>query len=144
MKPALFVIAVLSATVAALSVGSGPAQAAQPVTGRWATVDGKAIVHIAPCGKHVCGKIEKILKPTPGRPETDIKNPDQALRSRPLVGLPLLSGFADDGELWKGTIYDPESGKSYTSKVSRNPNGTLKVQGCIAFFCKTQTWTAVR
>ncbi|MEO7470189.1 MAG: DUF2147 domain-containing protein, partial [Sphingobium limneticum] len=29
-------------------------------------------------------------------------------------------------------------------KVSRNANGTLKVQGCIAFFCKTQTWTAVR
>ncbi|MEC3910675.1 DUF2147 domain-containing protein [Sphingobium sp. CR2-8] len=139
MKQAVFAIATLGAALAAM-----PAQAAQPVTGRWATVDGKAIVQIAPCGKHLCGKIEKIVKPTPGRAQTDVKNPDPALQSKPLVGLALLTGFEDGGEHWKGTIYDPESGKSYTSKLSRNGNGTLKVQGCIAFFCKTQTWTPVR
>ncbi|MEK7342618.1 MAG: DUF2147 domain-containing protein [Pseudomonadota bacterium] len=130
-------------TLASASLAT-TAQAAQPVTGRWATVDGKAIVAIAPCGKQLCGRIERIVKPTPGRAPTDIKNPDPALRSKPLVGLALLSGFEDAGDIWKGTIYDPESGKSYASKVSRNPNGTLKVQGCIAFFCKTQTWTPVR
>ena len=139
MKTLPFIAAAAVATLAAM-----PAQAAQPITGRWATVDGKAIVQIAPCGREVCGKIEKIVKPTPGRPQTDIKNPDPALRSKPLTGLALLSGFREDGDIWKGTIYDPESGKSYTSKVSRNGNGTLKVQGCIAFFCKTQTWTPVR
>ena len=123
---------------------AGSAQAAQPVAGRWATVDGKAIVTISPCGGKLCGKIEKIVKPTPGRPQTDVKNPDPALRSKPLTGLTLLSGFEDAGDVWKGAIYDPESGKSYSSKISRNANGTLKVQGCIAFFCKTQTWTPVR
>ncbi|ETI64861.1 hypothetical protein C100_05110 [Sphingobium sp. C100] len=132
------------AAVAVSALVALPAQAAQPVTGRWATVDGKAIVNIAPCGKQLCGRIEKIVKPTPGRPHTDIKNPDPTLRSRPLVGLALLSDFSDAGDIWKGTIYDPESGKSYNSKVSRNGDGTLKVQGCIAFFCKTQTWTPVR
>jgi uncharacterized protein (DUF2147 family) len=129
---------------AALLVTAIPALAAEPITGRWATVEGKAIVQIAPCGKNLCGRIERIVKPTPGRPQTDIKNPDPTLRSRPLAGLALLSGFNDAGSLWKGTIYDPESGKSYTSKVSRNPDGTLKVQGCIAFFCKAQVWTPVR
>lgn len=142
MKPAFSAIATLTLVLASLT--GGTAQAAQPVTGRWATVDGKAIVQIAPCGPHLCGKIERIVKPTPGRPQTDIKNPDPAQRSKPLVGLALLSGFKDEGDLWRGTIYDPESGKSYTSKVSRNGDGTLKVQGCIAFFCKTQTWTAAR
>ncbi|WP_242125100.1 DUF2147 domain-containing protein [Sphingobium sp. Sx8-8] len=121
-----------------------PAEAAQPITGRWATVGGKAIVQITTCGKALCGRIERIVKPTPGRPQTDIKNPDPALRSKPLAGLALLSGFEDAGDLWKGTIYDPESGKSYNSKVSRNVDGTLKVQGCIMFFCKTQTWTPMR
>ncbi|WP_430637360.1 hypothetical protein [Sphingomonas hankookensis] len=24
--------------------------------------------------------------------------------------------------------------------MSRQPNGTLKVQGCIAIFCQTQLW----
>lgn len=139
MKALPLIIAAALATLV-----SAPAQAAQPITGRWATVDGKAIVQIAPCGREMCGKIEKIVKPTPGRPQTDIKNPDAALRSKPLTGLALLSGFREDGDLWKGTIYDPESGKSYSSKVSRNANGTLKVQGCVAFFCKTQTWTPVR
>lgn len=131
-------------TLASASLATTTAQAAQPVTGRWATVDGKAIVAIAPCGRQLCGRIERIVKPTPGRAPTDIRNPDPALRSKPLVGLALLSGFEDAGDIWKGTIYDPESGKSYASKVSRNPDGTLKVQGCIAFFCKTQTWTPVR
>ena len=121
-----------------------PAKAAQPIIGRWATIDGKAIVQIAPCGKTLCGRIEKIVKPTQGRPQTDIKNPDPALRSKPLAGLALLTCFADAGELWKGSIYDPESGKTYNSKVSRNSDGTLKVQGCIMMFCKTQTWTPVR
>ncbi len=138
MKIAAIALATLAAATAL------PALAAQPVTGRWSTVDGKAIVQIAPCGKQLCGKIEKIVKPTPGRPHTDSNNPDPALRNRPLVGLGLLTGFSEAGDLWKGTIYDPESGKSYTSKVSRNANGTLKVQGCIAFFCKTQTWTPIR
>ncbi|KEQ55247.1 DUF2147 domain-containing protein [Sphingobium chlorophenolicum] len=121
-----------------------PAQAAQSIAGRWATVEGKAIVQIAPCGKTLCGRIEKILKPTPGRPQTDIKNPDPTQRAKPLTGLALLTGFEDAGDLWKGSIYDPESGKTYNSKVSRNGDGTLKVQGCVMFFCKTQTWTPVR
>ena len=121
-----------------------PAQAAQPITGRWATVEGKAIVQIGPCGKALCGRIEKIVKPTPGRPKTDIKNPDPALRGKPLAGLALLTGFADAGDVWKGSIYDPESGKTYNSKVSRNSDGTLKVQGCILMFCRTQTWTPLR
>ncbi len=133
----------LLAATAALASGT-PAFAAQPVQGHWITEGGKAIVEIAPCGRSVCGKITKILKHTPGRPDTDIKNPDVALRSKPIIGLSILTGFADSGSHWKGTIYDPESGNSYTSKVSRNGDGTLKVQGCIAFFCKTQTWTAAR
>ena len=139
-----FIRLAATAALGLVALSTFPAQAALPVTGRRATVDGKVIVAVAPGGQHLCGRIEKIVKPTPGRPQTDIKNPDPALRSKQLVGLALLTGFTDAGDLWKGTIYDPESGKSYTSKVSRNANGTLKVQGCIAFFCKTQTWTPVR
>lgn len=123
---------------------SMPALAAQPIAGRWTTVGGKAVVQITPCGPVMCGRIDRILKPTPGRPETDINNPDAQLRGRPLVGLVLLSGFKQAGEHWKGTIYDPESGKSYNSKASRNSDGTLKVQGCVAFICRTQIWTPAR
>ncbi len=120
------------------------ASAAKPISGRWSTEGGKAIVQIGPCGKALCGRIARVVKPTPGAPRTDVSNPDAALRSRPIEGLTILTGFSDAGSLWKGRIYDPESGKTYTSKLTRNPDGTLKVQGCIAFFCRTQTWSAAR
>ncbi len=135
MGSGLFLSALIAAT---------PSHAAQPISGRWLTVEGKAIVEIASCGNSVCGRIARIVKPTPGRPHTDTNNPDPKLRNKPLEGLAILSSFSDAGAHWKGTIYDPESGKSYNSKVSRNGDGTLKVQGCIAFFCKTQTWTPMK
>ena len=43
-----------------------------------------------------------------------------------------VTGFTDGGHLWNGRIYDPKSGKSYKSKLNRNPDGTLTVQGCVA------------
>lgn len=126
--------------IAAIAAAS-PALA-NPVTGRWLTEGGKGIVAIAPCGQALCGKVERVLAAEASR--TDINNPDPKLRSRPIVGINILSGFVADGNQWKGRIYDPESGKSYRSIVERGAGGTLKVKGCIAFLCKTQTWRAAR
>ena len=63
---------------------AGAAQAAQPITGRWITDDGKAIVTIQQCGKVACGHITKILAPTPNGPPVDERNPDPKLRHRPV------------------------------------------------------------
>jgi uncharacterized protein (DUF2147 family) len=122
-----------------------PAQAAAPVTGKWLTVDRDSVIEIGTCGNTVCGRVARILKPTAdGKPAIDQYNPNPALRSRPVLGITILSGFTDGGDLWNGSIYDPRKGKTYKSKLTRNPNGTLKVQGCIAFLCQTQVWTPVR
>ena len=56
----------------------------------------------------------------------------------------MLSGFTADDDVWRGQIYDPKSGKTYRSVVRRNANGTLKVEGCVGPFCKTQTWRPAR
>ena len=121
-----------------------PAFAAEPVTGRWLTDHGKAIVTIADCGGKVCGRIARIVAPTPGAPPTDVHNPDQALRKRPIVGLEVLSGFTSDGDAWKGRIYSPEEGKTYRSVMQRSGADAIKVKGCIAIFCRTQTWTRAK
>ncbi|MBW4331271.1 DUF2147 domain-containing protein [Stakelama sp. CBK3Z-3] len=124
---------------AALAV-SAPAMAApQAVTGKWITEGGKALVQIGQCGNSVCGKIVKVLKHDPSRPRTDAKNPDPKLRDRPIEGLMILTGFTPDGNVWRGEIYDPESGKTYRS-VLQGENGQLTVKGCVAIFCKTQHW----
>lgn len=130
MRPTIFLL------IAALA---GTAQAAEPITGRWITDDGKAVVTIAPCGKVVCGRITTILAPTPNGPPVDERNPDHKLRKRPVQGLEVLSGFTDAGKDWRGRIYDPEAGKWYKSIVSREAGG-LKAQGCILFFCRAQHW----
>ena len=118
--------------------------AAEPVTGRWVTDDGKAIVTIADCGGTVCGRITRILAPTPDGPPLDANNPDQKLRKRQIMGLEVLSGFKPDGDEWKGRVYSPEEGKTYRSTMQRAGANTIKVKGCIAFFCKTQNWTRAR
>ena len=127
---------------AALLLVSLPAtvQAAAPITGKWTTDDGKAIVTIQHCGSALCGRVSRLLKVTPGVPKTDVRNPDPAQRSRPMLGLPVLTGFTDAGSDWRGKIYNPEEGKTYKSIVSRNSDGTLNVKGCISIFCRTLIW----
>ncbi len=129
--------------VAAAFLSAAPAVAATPIVGRYVTEDGSGVIEIARCGASVCGRLVRILKSEPGAPKTDVNNSDAALRSRPILGLPILTGFTDAGKDWRGRIYDPRNGKSYKSIVSREANGTLKVQGCIAFLCQTQVWKPV-
>jgi uncharacterized protein (DUF2147 family) len=131
---------------AALILGLGgamaPVRAAEAVTGRWLTAEKDAVIVIAPCGKALCGTIERFLvAPPQGNDQRDINNPDPAKRSRRLLGIAILSGFRADGEVWRGQIYDPKSGRSYRSIIRRKGAGVLEVKGCFGPFCQTQLWT---
>jgi uncharacterized protein (DUF2147 family) len=118
-----------------------PALAAEPVTGRWVTAEKDGVVLIAPCGKTLCGTLERFLVPPPqGVDQRDVNNPDPALRKRRLLGLPILSGFAEEADRWRGRIYDPKSGKSYRSVIRRKGPNVLEVKGCLGPFCQTQVW----
>lgn len=124
-----------------LAAAAAPLLAAEPVTGRWVTAEKDAVVVIAPCGKAICGTIERFLVPPPqGNDQRDVNNPDPAKRKRRLLGTPILSSFTADGDLWRGQIYDPKSGKSYRSVLRRKGAGVLEVKGCIGPFCQTQVW----
>lgn len=129
-----------------LAAGSASAaQGAPDISGNWVVQDKSAVIAIGPCGNYLCGKIAKALVRKPGYPQTDIHNPDPALRRRPLIGLQILSGFVASPTQWdQGRIYDPESGRTYRSVLTLNADGSLKVSGCIAFICKSQRWTKTR
>lgn len=129
----------------ALGLPGGAAAAAPTIQGNWLTNDHKAIVSIAPCGRQMCGTIARVLDTSPSATKTDVKNPDPRLRGRPIAGMPILTGFEGGGASWKGgRAYDPKSGKSYRSTLALDPDGSLKVSGCILFICETQRWTRVR
>lgn len=73
------------------------------------------------------------------RPESkemkDTNNPDSALQARHILGLEILTGFKFDGDdTWEdGSIYDPESGKTYKCKMWLKNNDILKIRGYIGF-----------
>ena len=112
--------------------------AASPgLAGDWVNADRSAVIRIARCGGGLCGRIVRVL--ARGVPTTDAHNPDRALRNRPLVGINVLSGFSASGA--GGRAYNPQNGRSYRTTLRLNPNGTLRVTGCVMVICRSQTWT---
>ncbi len=131
----------IAASFAALILGGAPALGAEPITGRWVTEERDAIVEIGRCGSSTCGRIAQFLVPPPqGRDQRDINNPDPDLRKRRLLGLPVLSRFREEDDLWRGRIYDPKSGKDYRSVIRRTGPNRLEVKGCLGPFCQTHIW----
>lgn len=118
-----------------------PAHAGEPVTGRWVTADKDAVIKIGKCGKALCGTIEKFLIPPPGgNNQRDVNNADPGKRNRRLIGTAILSGLTADSDVWRGQVYDPKTGRTYTAEVRRKGAGTLAVKGCFGLLCQTQEW----
>lgn len=114
------------------------------VTGRWHNRDGAFEIY-SESGK-LNAKIVALREPLApdGRAKTDIHNPDASRRSRPIIGLVFMTGFAPAGPgKWDhGTIYDPESGNTYSCAMELVGDNTLKVHGYILFAAigRTEIW----
>lgn len=134
------------------------AAAAADIEGLWLTEEADAIVRIAPCrddAEALCGRLVWVNEPLDdqNRLELDDENPDAELRKRPILGLPILQGFpieADGGVYEGGTIYDPNNGKTYRCKITRDditPDGPekLKIRGFIgvSLLGRTTVWRRV-
>ena len=82
--------------------------------------------------------------PEAGKPRRDRDNPDKALRDRPIQGLVFMTGFKFDGDgKWKGgKVYDAESGKTYSCKMTLKDRDTLEIRGYIgvSLLGRNQTW----
>ncbi|MDY6909412.1 MAG: DUF2147 domain-containing protein [Thermodesulfobacteriota bacterium] len=113
------------------------------ILGVWTTQGGKAKVEIFKCGAAYCGKI--IWFDESAYPTVDRNNPEESLRSRPLLGLQMLKGFtysADNGTWEGGTIYDPGNGKTYKCKITQPNADQLNVRGFIgiSLLGRTEEW----
>ncbi|SFF90843.1 DUF2147 domain-containing protein [Pontibacter chinhatensis] len=123
------------------------AQSLSPI-GIWTNEEGKAKFEIYKCGDKLCGKIVSLKEPLRnGKPKLDENNPDKKLRTKPLIGLPFMKGFEYDGDnKWdEGTIYDPESGKTYSCYMKMVSKDKMEVKGYIgiSLIGRTQHWTRV-
>ena len=107
-----------------------------------------SIISIRECDGRLCGVMEHIFTAEGEDPLgiLDTNNPEESLRTRPLIGIRLLDSlnpFPKKGIYKDGLIYDPRSGKSYKGKLSLIDEFTLKVEGCIAFLCQGVQWDAL-
>ncbi|MBI5920579.1 MAG: DUF2147 domain-containing protein [Betaproteobacteria bacterium] len=106
----------------------------------------KVAVWIEDCDGLLCGRIFWLRKPlsTQGQPKRDKHNPDAALRDRPLCGLKILSGFRRVTEsTWGGgQIYNASDGRTFSSTISLENDGSLRIRGYvgISLFGKTVEW----
>lgn len=80
-----------------------------------------------------------------GTPKHDRENPDESKRGGPIIGLEILKGFREKGDKLydKGTIYDPDNGKTYKCKMEIRDDGHLYVRGFIgiSLLGRTTVWT---
>jgi uncharacterized protein (DUF2147 family) len=133
----------LLSLAAVLALGAAPAAlAADAVEGTWLLPDGNSKVTIAPCpnaADRLCGVVSWLKSGAP----KDTNNPDASLRTRPILGLQVIRDVkpAGAGKWGGGKIYDPQSGKTYSSKITLTSNDKLKVEGCVMMVCQPQTWT---
>ena len=139
MRPHLFLCAILFT--------STTAYAATGVLGDWKTATG-SIVRIRLCGSTSGTAVQDVcltlVQLTPSAPEkTDNENPDHSLRTRPLCGLTIGTGFHQDdpGHLTGGHLYDPRSGHTYKGTITAEGD-TLHLHGYIgiSLFGRTETW----
>lgn len=133
------------AAAAALSIAVLPARAESDVLGRWATPGVSAVVELTHCGDAatLCGTIRWLWDAVDdkGRPRLDANNTDPSLRTRPIVGLSILSGLKPRGDGgWSGQIYNPEDGQTYRATLRRVGADRLEVEGCVLMICKKQVW----
>lgn len=151
----------IAAVVVALPVLMNATAAAgdtSPISGVWLTEKFTEIT-IRPCEIGHCGYITKIVVP----PEiynknkaaidqigmanlSDAMNKDPALRTRPMKNLQILS--LDSVEVknkYRGEIYNPEDGNTYTGFVEILDKDTIRLTGCGFFdlFCKSEDWSRI-
>ena len=72
------------------------------------------------------------------------KNPNPALRTRPVIGISLFIGMrATSPGRWSGKIYNADDGGTYVSHVTFSGGDALHVEGCVGMICGGETWSRV-
>jgi uncharacterized protein (DUF2147 family) len=132
------------------SCGAGPPD----VLGSWNTAGNSSKLEIFPCGEKLCGKVVWMKNShyvnandgPVGTPKIDRKNPDPALRGRPVLGLQVIEGLTAAGnDTWEhGKCYDPESGNTYRCKIHLSSPERLEMRGYVGIPLFGRTYALTR
>ena len=137
----LLIVPMLLLALAAPMTGASDDQA-RLILGNWLTEPRDGIIQISIAGDgSYQGKIVGGNNPQ----RQDQHNPDPARRSQLLLGQTIVQGMKYDGDgKWSGgSIYDPDSGRSYKCRLELLEPDRLQVRGFIGFALlgRSQVWT---
>lgn len=124
-------------------------QSKDDILGKWISEHGSGKIEIVKEGDGFAGKLVWLKEPLndEGKAKTDVHNPSDELKSRPVIGLEILKNFkhTGEGEYTDGTVYDPKSGKTYNCKMTLKSKDKLEIRGFmgISLIGKSETWTRV-
>jgi uncharacterized protein (DUF2147 family) len=148
MDKLIFVVIVFF--LAASVNSSGP----DDVLGMWKTEADRSRIELYKCGDNICGKVAWLREPKftrskdgpIGEVKLDLRNPDAALRTRPILGLQVIEGltYAGDNTWGKGVCYDPQSGNSYKCKMRFVAPDRIYLRGYIGFSFIGRTYTLIK
>ncbi|MGE0154101.1 MAG: DUF2147 domain-containing protein [Reyranellaceae bacterium] len=137
-------------------------QTGADVLGKWQTESTNAHVELYRCADPargaVCGKVVWLRNATnPDQTPAasveevrDVKNPEESLRSRKILGLEFLYGFkpaeSETGTYEGGKIYNAEDGETYSARIKLENPDTLVLRGYVLMplLGKSQTWSRVK
>jgi uncharacterized protein (DUF2147 family) len=125
MTPAILIAAILASPIGFWSSGHG---------------ENAGRIEIKACGEALCGYIIDAARFQVEPDQRDVRNHDPALRDRPIRGLEVLENFAGGPPVWSGAGYDPRWGlRAKNVKLRLVSPDVMKIRGCLAIFCLTQT-----
>jgi len=146
-----FCLAVLSTGMTFGQNDKAKKEEADRLIGVWAPSNGKALVKVQNIAGKYYGRIVKLKEPNDpetGKPKLDKNNPDESMRSTPLLGYRMLKDFVyvGDDEWTEGTIYDPENGNVYSCTIKMKKDGSLDIRGYIGVKAlgRTDVWQRVK
>ncbi|MBC8319863.1 MAG: DUF2147 domain-containing protein [Bacteroidetes bacterium] len=153
MKKMSMLIALVGMMISPLMQVQAQGVVADDILGVWLNEDKDAHIDVYKEGDKFYGKIIWLgipIDPDTGKPKLDKHNPDPALKTRPSLGILLLTDFVFDEDEWEdGDIYDPKSGKTYSCYMEfpdEDNLDNLKIRGYIGFSLlgRTTYWTRVK
>lgn len=118
---------------------------ADKIIGRWLSDNKRSIVEFFEQDGKYFAKTVWLAEPYDenGELKKDIKNPDETMRERVLLGLVCIRDFmfAGNNTYEGGTGYAPKFGKTLEGSIRLLDEKTLELTVNIAFFSKKLIWT---
>jgi uncharacterized protein (DUF2147 family) len=127
-------------SVTGIPAASAQGQAAPPRTidGIWINPHRSVAVRTGMCGGRLCGWI--VWADAHAQDDARDGGVDR------LVGTVLLEDYVPDGpDRWAGTVFVPDIGKRFDSRIEQSGADALTVKGCVlhGLFCKSQVWRRI-